>query len=65
MHFHVHFIPHFETRKLEERGIEDDTLRVTDFGDRLDHHKTLYYGFSKVKPATPSTAPATRSTRRP
>ena len=61
MHFHVHLIPHFKSSELEQRGIEDDTLRVADFGDGLHHHKTLYYAPFAVKTASPPKLPFRRS----
>jgi hypothetical protein len=31
MDFDIHFIAYFETGQLQKCGIEDDSLRVTDF----------------------------------
>ena len=41
MRFQVHFSSRFEARQLLQRAIKDDTPRIPNFADRLDHEVIL------------------------
>jgi hypothetical protein len=39
----VHFVSDFNAREIHQSGIEDDPLRVSDFGDGLGHGVILCF----------------------
>src|SRR5438128_854398 len=51
MHLHIHLVTGLEMRQLQQGRIEDDTLRVTHFGDRLYDAVILCFTALRVKRA--------------
>jgi len=49
MNLHVQFVSSLQVCQVHQRGVEDDALRVADFGDRFDHGVKLCFTDDSVK----------------
>jgi hypothetical protein len=40
---HIHLIARLQMRQVHQRGIEDQSLRIPDLGDRFDYYVKLCF----------------------